>query len=168
MVPVAWSTRYQPWSSWAKPRLGSLASTWAMIGDRRGPQMTTRLSRFRSTRLGVEPEGAGQLAEPLVGLEAFLGDDRAGLCLVGLQLGAEGDGELAVAEEQALAAGSGGQELADPGAGHAEVVGELGLGHALGDELLDGLPADAGELGDGGLVAGQQLAGLLRLLERVL
>jgi hypothetical protein len=101
-------------------------------------------------------------------LEAFLGDDRAGLGLVGLLLGAEGDGERAVAQEQALAAGSGGEELADSCAGHAEVVGELGLGHALGDELLDGLPADAGELGDGGLVAGEQLAGLLGLLERVL
>src|SRR5215211_4932831 len=46
------STRYQPRPSWANPRLGSLASTWAMIRDRRGPQMTTRLSRFRSTMPG--------------------------------------------------------------------------------------------------------------------
>ena len=85
----------------------------------------------------------GQLAEPLVGLEAFLGDDRAGLGLVGLLLGAEGDGELAVAQEQPLATRPGGEELADPGAGHAQVLGELGLGHALGDELLDRLPANA-------------------------
>src|SRR4029450_4568409 len=116
----------------------------------------------------IEAEAAGQLTQPLVGLEALLGDDRAGLGLVGLQLGAEGDGERGVAQEQSLAAGSGGQELADSGAGHAQVVGELGLGHAVGDELLDGLSADAGELGDGGLVAGEQLAGLLGLLERVL
>jgi hypothetical protein len=61
-----------------------------------------------------------------------------------------------------------GQELADPSAGHAEVLGELGLGHALGDELLDGFPADAGELVDGRLVPGEQLAGLLGLLQRVL
>jgi hypothetical protein len=61
----------------------------------------------------------------------------------------------------------GGQELADPGAGHAQAVGELGFGHALGDELLDGLSADVRELGDGGLVAGEQLAGLLGLLQRV-
>ena len=118
--------------------------------------------------LGLQPKGAGQLTQPLVGLEAFLGDDRAGLLLVGLQLGAKGDGELAVAEEQAFAAWPGGQELSDPSPGHAQVVGELGLGHALGDELLDRLPANAGELVDGCLVAGQQLARLLRLLQRVL
>jgi hypothetical protein len=47
------------------------------------------------------------------------------------------------------------------------VLGELGLGHALGDELLDCLAADAGELGDGCLVAGEQLARLLGLLQRV-
>jgi hypothetical protein len=52
-------------------------------------------------------------------LEDLLGDDGAGLGFVGFQLGAEGDGELAVAQEQSLAAWSGGQELADPGAGHA-------------------------------------------------
>ena len=116
----------------------------------------------------VEAEGAGQLAESLVGLEAFLGDDRAGLALVGLQLAAEGDRQLAIAEEQPLAAWSGGQELPDSSAGHAQGVGELGLGHALGDELLDRLAADAGELGAGCLVPGEQLAGLLCLLERVL
>jgi hypothetical protein len=49
----------------------------------------------------LQAEAAGQLAEPLVGLEAFLGDDRAGLWLVRLKLATEGDGELAVAQEQA-------------------------------------------------------------------
>src|SRR4030095_15031288 len=104
----------------------------------------------------------------VVGWHPFVGDDGAGLGLVGLLLGAEGDSELAVAQEQALAAWPGGQELPDPSAGHAETLGELGLGHALGDELLNRLSADAGELGDGGLVAGEQLAGLLGLLGRVL
>jgi hypothetical protein len=130
------------------------------LGDDRGQAGATdnhqvvavqvdQAGRWDDLVAGVEAEGAGQLAEALVGLEAFLGDNGAGLGLVGLQPGAEGDGEWAVAQEQALAAGSGGQELADPGAGHAQMVGELSLGHAQGDELLDGLPADAGELGAG-------------------
>jgi hypothetical protein len=57
--------------------------------------------------------------------------------------------------------------LADPSAGHAETLGELGLGHALSNEPLDGLPADVRELSDGTLVLGEEVAGLLCLLQRV-
>ena len=117
-------------------------------------------AEVRVAVVGVEAEAVGQLAEPLLGLEAFLGDDRAGRGLSASCLAPRATVSVSLPRNR--------PSLRGPSPGHAQVVGELGLGHALGDELLDCFPADPGELGAGGLVAGEQLARLLGLLEWVL